>query len=92
MHFQKQYCFPEISELVGCSRIVGTYSSVWCLVVKNLPANAGNAGGLGPIPRSRKPLEKEMATHSSILAWEIPDRGAWQATVYGVAKQLDTIQ
>ena len=22
------------------------------------------------------PLEKEMATHSSILAWEI-DRGAW---------------
>ena len=28
-----------------------------------------------------------MATHSSILAWEIPmDRGAWRATVYGVAK------
>ena len=28
-----------------------------------------------------------MATHSSILAWEISmDRGAWQATVYGVAK------
>ena len=33
------------------------------------------------------PLEEEMATHSSILAWRIPmDRGAWQATVYGVAK------
>ena len=28
------------------------------------------------------PLEKEPATHSSILAWENPmDRGAWQATV-----------
>ena len=27
------------------------------------------------------PLEKEMATHSSILAWEIPGtEGAWQAT------------
>ena len=27
------------------------------------------------------PLEKGMATHSSILAWRIPlDRGAWQAT------------
>ena len=26
------------------------------------------------------PLEKGMATHSSILAWENPlDRGAWQA-------------
>ena len=29
------------------------------------------------------PLEKEMATHSSILAWRIPmDRGTWQATVH----------
>ena len=33
------------------------------------------------------PLEKGMATHSSILAWKIPmDRGAWQATVHGVAE------
>ena len=33
------------------------------------------------------PLEKEMATHSSILAWRIPvDRGAWWATVHGVAE------
>ena len=33
------------------------------------------------------PLEKGMAIHSSILAWRIPmDRGAWQATVPGVAK------
>ena len=32
-------------------------------------------------------LEKEMATHSSILAWENPmDGGAWWATVHGVAK------
>ena len=31
------------------------------------------------------PLEKGMATHSSILAWRIPmDRGAWQAMVHGV--------
>ena len=33
------------------------------------------------------PLEEEMATHSSILAWRIPmDRGVWWATVHGVAK------
>ena len=33
------------------------------------------------------PLEEGMAIHSSILAWRIPmDRGAWQATVLGVAK------
>ena len=33
------------------------------------------------------PLEKEMATHSNILAWRIPmNRGAWQATAYGITK------
>ena len=32
-------------------------------------------------------LEKEIAAHSSILAWRIPrDRGDWRATVHGVAK------
>ena len=38
------------------------------------------------------PLEKEMATHSSILAWRIPwmenqmDGEAWWTTVHRVAK------
>ena len=33
------------------------------------------------------PLEEGMATHSGILAWRIPmGRGAWWATVHGVAK------
>ena len=32
------------------------------------------------------PLEEGMATHSSILAWSLMDRGAWQATVHGVTK------
>ena len=33
------------------------------------------------------PLEEEMATHSSILAWKIPmDRGAWWAAAHGIAK------
>ena len=27
-----------------------------------------------------------MATHSSVLAWRIPDGGAWWAAVYGVAQ------
>ena len=35
----------------------------------------------------KDPLEKEKATHSSILAWRIPmDGGSWPATVHGVAK------
>ena len=32
-------------------------------MVKNSPVNAGD---------TEEPLEKEMATHSSILAWKIP--------------------
>ena len=32
------------------------------------------------------PLEEGMSTHSSILAWRIPWRGAWQATVHKVTE------
>ena len=38
-------------------------------MVKNLPANTGNTGS---IPGLGQSLGKEMATHSSILAWRIP--------------------
>ena len=31
-------------------------------------------------------LEKEMATHSSVLAWNLRDRGAWWAAIYGVTQ------
>jgi len=39
------------------------------LMVKNPPANAGDTGLILGLEDS---LEKEMATHSSILAWIIP--------------------
>ena len=39
-------------------------------VVKNLPAKAGDAG-FSPWVRE-DPLEQEIATHSSVLAWGIP--------------------
>ena len=53
-------------------------------MVENLPTNAGEAV---PSLGWGDPLEKDMATHSSILAWEIPmDRGAWWATVSGVTE------
>ena len=38
-------------------------------VVKNLPANSGDVSLISGTERS---LEEEMATHFSILAWEIP--------------------
>ena len=52
-----------------------TFHQVVCLgypggsVVKNPPANAGDTGS---IPGSGNSLEKEMTTHSSAVAWEIP--------------------
>ena len=39
------------------------------------------------------PLEKEMATHSSILAWRIPGTGgAWWAAVYGGHTESETTE
>ena len=35
-------------------------------------ASACNAGDPGSIPHQEDPLEKGMATHSSILAWRLP--------------------
>ena len=40
-------------------------------MVKNPPTNAGDVGS---IPGREDPLEKKMATQSSILAWKIPWR------------------
>ena len=36
------------------------------------PANAGDIRDTGSIPGSGRSLEKEMAAHSSILAWRLP--------------------
>ena len=57
-------------------------------MVKNPPANAGDIRGVGLIPGSEDPLEKAVATHFNIPAClENPmDRGAWRATVHGVAE------
>ena len=56
-------------------------------VVKNLPASAGHPEDMSSIPGREDPLEEQMATHSSILAWKSPtNRGAWQATVQRVAE------
>ena len=41
-------------------------------MIKNSPANAGYASDAGLIPQLGKSPEKEIATHSSILAWRIP--------------------
>ena len=41
-------------------------------MIKNQPANARDIRDAGLIPGLEDPLEESMATHSSILAWEVP--------------------
>ena len=55
-------------------------------MVKNWPVNAGEAGDAGSIPVQEDPLEKEMETHSSILAWKIPRTEGQRTVVHGVTK------
>ena len=51
---------------------VSLLASQVSLVVKNLPANAGDIGDTVSSLGWKNPLEEDMATHSSILAWRIP--------------------
>ena len=61
-------------------------------MVKDPPANAGDTRYMVPIPGSGRSLEKEMATHSSILAWRIP----WMEELGGLQsmghKESDTTE
>ena len=67
---------------------VYVWASLVTLVVKNLPANAGDIRDKGSILGQEDSLEEEMETYSSILAGRISlDRGAWWATVHRVASQ-----
>ena len=50
------------------------------LVAKNPPANVGDPETQVQSLGQKDPLEEEMVTHSSILAWEIPqteEPGGW---------------
>ena len=80
--------FISLSELPFS--LLGSSNYEVAQMVRNLPAMQEiQVQSLG----WEDPLEKEMATHSSILAWRIPmDREAWWATVHEVTKQSDTTE
>ena len=42
------------------------------MMLKNLPANAGDLRDAGSIPGSEDPREEGKTTHSDILAWRVP--------------------
>ena len=57
------------------------------VVVKNLPANAGDARGTGSIPGSGGSPGLGSGNPFQYYWLENPmDRGAWQATVHGAPK------
>ena len=57
-------------------------------VVKNLPANAGDVGS---VPGSgRSPGEENVNPLQYSCLGNPMDRGAWQTTVHGIAKELDS--
>ena len=55
-------------------------------VVKKPPVSAGASGST---PRREDSLEQQTETHSSILAWKIPQTE--DAGRHGIAKESDTI-
>ena len=62
------------------------------LMVKNLPANAGDVREAGLTLGWEDPLEEGMATHSSIFPWRIP----WTEELGGIwsrgCTELDTTE
>ena len=65
--------------------VINAYPNQLAQTVKNLPAVRETwIRSLG----QEDPLEKEMATHSSILAWEVPwtEKPGRLHTVHGVSK------
>ena len=57
------------------------------LVVKNPPANAGDTGDAGLIPRLGRSPGKENGNPLQDSCLEnLMDRGAWWATVHGVSQ------
>ena len=63
------------------------WASLVSQMVKNPPANAGDAGDFGSILGLERSPGGENGSPLQYSCWDNPmDRGAWWATVHGVAK------
>ena len=73
--------------------LLEAWASQVALVVKNLPANAGDARGMGSIPGSKVPWGMKWQPTPVFLPRKLHEKGSWWAIVHGVAKswtQLST--
>ena len=62
--YVRKYIYKYVYKENGASQVA--------LVVKKLPANAGDLRDMGSIPGLGRSPGEGMATHSSILVWRIP--------------------
>ena len=77
------YCLFLFVSFLFCT---GVWASLVPQTVKNLDLAKDQETRVWSLCQEDPP-EKEMVTHSSVLAWEIPkDTGAWWATVHGVTE------
>ena len=70
-----------------CESSYCSTSSQVTLVVKNLPANAGDGGDTGSVPGPGRSPGEGRGNQLQYSCLENPmDRGTWQATVHGIAE------
>ena len=75
-----------LNRIEGClAFVLGAF--VMTIVIKNLPANAGDIRDVGSIPGLGRSSGEGNGKSLQYSCLENPiDRGAWQATVHGVAE------
>ena len=79
LHYNHIFLLLRLCLILGMASLVAQWERT------RLPRREIQVRSLG----RKDPLEKEMATHSSILAWKIPMvRGAWGARVHEIPKEL----
>ena len=84
LHMALFHCFLWLSNVPWCV-------CVHHIFIRVFPSGSGSGSAMQEMwvlsLGWKDPLEKEVATHSSILVWKNPmNRGAWQGTVHKVAK------
>ena len=85
MTFWERQNYVDIKNIIDCQGLGN--ASLMAQWVKNLPANAGDAGDLGLIPAlGRSPGGGNGNPFQYSCLGNPVDRGAWQATVHSVTK------
>ena len=76
----------QVVQLIKPHTFFQTFKRKVLLVVKDQTAKAGDTTDTGSTPCGEDLLEKEMGTHSSILAWKIPWTGSLAGSTPWVTK------